>query len=59
MPRSKAVVLNNFAISERNKQFAVCKICYENVLQGGKNNEDFFGTSNLIDHLRKKYPHDF
>ena len=58
MPRIKAVIWSYFVVSERNERFAVCQICNENVLRGGKTIKTF-GTSNLIDHLRKKHPTDF
>ena len=58
MPRIKAVIWSYFVVSERNKRFAVCQLCNENVSRGGKTMKTF-GTSNLIDHLRKKHPTDF
>ena len=58
MPRIKAIIWSYFVVSERNERFAVCQICNENVSQGGKTIKTF-GTSNLIDHLRKKHPTDF
>ena len=58
MPRVKAIVWNYFVVSERNERFAVCQLCNENVSRGGKTIKTF-GTSNLIDHLRKKHPTDF
>ena len=58
MPRIKAVIWSYFVVSERNERFAVCQLCNENVSRGGKTMKTF-GTSNLIDHLRKKHPTDF
>ena len=58
MPRVKAVIWNYFVVSERNEQFAVCQLCRENVSQGGKTIKTF-GTTNLIDHLKKNHPVDF
>ena len=57
MPRINAVIWNYFIVSERNEWFAVCQLCQENVLQGGKTIKTF-SSSNLIDHL-KKHPVDF
>ena len=58
MPRVKAVIWNYFIVSERNERFAMCLLCQENVSQGGKTIKTF-GTSTLIDHLKKKHPVDF
>ena len=58
MPCVKAVIWNYFVVSERNERFAVCQLCRENVSRGGKTIKTF-GTSNLIDHLKKKHPVDF
>ena len=57
MPRTKVIIWSYFVVSERNERFAVCQLCNENVSQRGKTIKTF-GTSNLIDHLRKKHPTD-
>ena len=57
MPPIKAVIWNYFVVSKRNERFAVCQLCQGSVSRGGKMMKTF-GTSNLIEHLKKKYPVD-
>ena len=55
MPRIKAVIWDYFKVVDGNQQFARCLTCNDRISRGGKTAKNF-NTTNMIDHLLKKYP---
>ena len=49
------MIWDYFKVVEGNQQFARCLVCNNQISRGGKTAKKF-DTTNMIDHLQKKYP---